>query len=340
MRSPFPSLPIIYIRLLCFLLVERGYEVTPWLLSADIDPALLRNPRGEITLQQAERMLGAVEMGTGRNDWGFQLGRTLKLTSHEAVGFLLINADTVGELAHLCARYYRMINPLYHMGVTERGGVAEICFVRAVTIPERSRRFYDELIAASVHAQLAPFLNQRQLRRYVITMNLPRGHKGFGELRDAHFRFGAPNIDGVAILIDVEAFAIKNPMADSGSRTIAEEICRQRCADIEQSRGRSDWVTRVLRTAEGSRPTQAELAKLLNMSPRTLERALAREGASFKGLYEQVGLERACEMLAERRLSISAIAERLGYSHIGAFSRAFKRRSGVAPSEYLGERRA
>lgn len=88
------------------------------------------------------------------------------------------------------------------------------------------------------------------------------------------------------------------------------------------------------------RPTQAELAKLLHMSARTLERALNRKGSSFKDIYEKVGFERASDMLDERRISISQISERLGYSNLGAFSRAFKRRSGMTPSEFIRRGRA
>lgn len=341
MRPPSPNVPFIYLRLLCFVLTEQGYDGGAWLARAGIDAKALLNPEAMVNLSQVERFLGEVELGTGRRDWGFHLGKTLKLTSHGTVGFLLVNGDTLGDVMHLCSRYYRMMNPLYVVQIEEHAGLITANFRSALSLPERCRRFYDETIAVSVYQQMMPFFRARRPRRFEIRLSMaePDHVAYYTELSGARFRFGDADIDGVSVSFDADCLAIPNPLADSGSRAIAEEICRRRCHELDESHGWADWVSKALHTAEGKRPTQAELADLLHMSPRTLERALAREGTSFKEIYERVGHERACAMLREGRLSVSAIAERLGYSSIGAFSRAFKRRDGATPSEYASSLR-
>jgi AraC-like DNA-binding protein len=263
----------------------------------------------------------------------------LKLTSHGAVGFAMINGETVGDVVRMCSRYYRLMNPLYSLTLVPHGRLVAIEFRRAMAVPERCRRFYEETIAVSIYQQLVPFLKERPPRHFEIRLGMPAPPHvaAYAELRGANVIFGDADNDGVTMYLDTECLDIRNPLADANSREIAEELCRRRCAELDQRHGWADWVAKALRTADGSRPTQSDLASLLHMSPRTLERALAREGASFKDIYERVGFERACEMLCERRHSISAIAERLGYSSIGAFSRAFKRRSGLTPSEYLAQ---
>ena len=74
------------------------------------------------------------------------------------------------------------------------------------------------------------------------------------------------------------------------------------------------------------------VAAKLGMSPRTLARRLAAEGLCFADIMVQVRSALADRYLADRSLSISQIAWLLGYAEIGAFTRAFRRWTGMAPT--------
>jgi AraC-like DNA-binding protein len=45
-------------------------------------------------------------------------------------------------------------------------------------------------------------------------------------------------------------------------------------------------------------------------------------------------IERACDLLAVANLTVREVAELVGFTNLGAFSSRFKKRVGVAPSEY------
>ncbi len=75
------------------------------------------------------------------------------------------------------------------------------------------------------------------------------------------------------------------------------------------------------------------MATALHVSPRTLKRQLAAEGVSFSALIEKERRERATILLASPALSIKMVAERLGYSNVANFSRAFERWTGKSPGE-------
>ena len=76
------------------------------------------------------------------------------------------------------------------------------------------------------------------------------------------------------------------------------------------------------------------VAEQLNTSRQTLYRKLKLEGVSFQGLLEEVRFTTAKEQLKEDKCSLSEIAFSLGFSDLSAFSRAFKRWSGVTPKEF------
>jgi AraC-like DNA-binding protein len=90
----------------------------------------------------------------------------------------------------------------------------------------------------------------------------------------------------------------------------------------------------MLREADGSLPTLNDLSRVLKLTPRTLNRRLARDGERFLDLVKRVRSERACALLRDGRLPVTQIAYQLGYRDSVNFSRAFRRELGMTPSEY------
>lgn len=74
-----------------------------------------------------------------------------------------------------------------------------------------------------------------------------------------------------------------------------------------------------------------QVAAYLNIHPRTLERRLVEEKASFEALKDQVRLATGCELLMLTDLPASEIAATLGYATPSAFARAFRRWTGKPP---------
>jgi AraC-like DNA-binding protein len=61
---------------------------------------------------------------------------------------------------------------------------------------------------------------------------------------------------------------------------------------------------------------------------------LKGQGTTFSDLLRDVRLELAQTLLKQSDLSMTEIAERLGYRELSAFSRAFKTQSGMAPNTF------
>ena len=87
-------------------------------------------------------------------------------------------------------------------------------------------------------------------------------------------------------------------------------------------------------------PTLKRVATTLAVSPRTLERRLKDHGIMFKVCVSEMRRKIAFEYLNDSERSLAEIAFLLFYSELSAFSRAFKRWTGVTPQRYrLGKRR-
>ena len=71
-------------------------------------------------------------------------------------------------------------------------------------------------------------------------------------------------------------------------------------------------------------PVIEEVARLLRLSPRTLQRLLNGEGISYSDLVDRCRCKAACEALEKTPRSIQDIAARLGYADPSSFARAFR----------------
>ena len=123
-------------------------------------------------------------------------------------------------------------------------------------------------------------------------------------------------------------------MADPDARSMAEARC-QTPLRIAAAAGKvSDWVAMMPREASGGVPTLGELARILNVSPRTLDRYLGAEGHRFRALANDARNAHAVRLLRDTDLSITRIAIALGHSNAANFTRAFRRANGSSPGRF------
>ena len=80
------------------------------------------------------------------------------------------------------------------------------------------------------------------------------------------------------------------------------------------------------------------IAESLGMSRRTLQRAIGREGLTYLGLLNDYRMGKAGEWLDRSEKPVTEIALDLGYTDASNFSRAFRRHTGLSPSDYRSSR--
>ena len=77
-----------------------------------------------------------------------------------------------------------------------------------------------------------------------------------------------------------------------------------------------------------------QVAQYLGMHRRALQRHLVAEGESFATIFNAVRVELAQEYLTNRNRKVVEVADLLGFSASGAFSRWFRDQFGKTPSDW------
>jgi len=108
--------------------------------------------------------------------------------------------------------------------------------------------------------------------------------------------------------------------------------------ELRQENDEENFIDRVRVAIQqqltGQRPTIENIADALHVSPRTLQRRLQDEGASFQGVLEQARHQLARHYLNNSVLELNEAAYLLGYNDANSFVRAFRTWEGVPPARW------
>lgn len=151
--------------------------------------------------------------------------------------------------------------------------------------------------------------------------------------------FGAPvafNAPRCAMRFAQRWLAVPVPTADRALHSLL-----QRHADAARDRPGTDAVWEVRRVVHGSIAEggghAAQVARLLGVHPRTLNRRLAAAGTTFQRVREEALHAMSLRLLGATSMPVSAAAAALGYADATAFIRAFRRWTGRTPAQWRRE---
>lgn len=135
-----------------------------------------------------------------------------------------------------------------------------------------------------------------------------------------HFAKGALDVAPAAIDPTLHAF-IRQHLEAAHARLASDDAL----ADVRKA---------IADNSERGRYDSASVAKSLAVSLRVLQRRVADENTTVKALIDEVRMQDAQELLADRRLGVEEVGFLLGYSDERAFRRAFKRVTRKTPAAW------
>ena len=325
-------LPARYYALLIHMIHGPGLTADQLLDPIGLNLSALDKPETMLSLNQVDALIERAAVMSGRDDLGMQLGRLIKPSNHEYLGYALMTSATLDEAFQLASRYWRLISPAFNLRYEKELRGIRIELEPSVEMSLTSLRFHIETIATAFHEELR-FLLSGQVPAY--DLHLPASlaiHVGIRRwLAPARVHFDAP---GHAMQLDLpmQVAMRRLALADKTALRIARQRCEEAMARMTIQGSLSSWVKSMLEQASDHQPRQHELARILHVSTRTMNRRLGAEGSSFRELGRLTRQARARQMLMQSKLSITRIALQLGYRDTANFTRAFRLEHGITPA--------
>jgi AraC-like DNA-binding protein len=244
------------------------------------------------------------------------------------------SAPTIREACGRIVRYIGLLNEIVTITLESRGG-GGVIEQRIAGEPRCVGRHANEFFAAFV---------LRGARELSGAPCVPvRAWFAHAEPDDASglvAQLGTSNLrwDAGSNGIELDAATLDTPLvsADPKLLSLLDQQAEQALGAVPEARLLALVRRRVRETIGETPPTLQGIAKQLHMSPRTLQRHLAAEGATFDSLLDELRRELALDYVRDRQRPLGEIAYLLGYSELSPFLRAFKRWTGKKPSELRG----
>jgi AraC-like DNA-binding protein len=296
--------------------------------AAGLEPQILDNPDNEISFIAMGRLLQACVEATRCEHFGLLVGQGLNLQSLGIAGRLMRTAANLdfalGDLALIQARdadgavcYLRRMEQFLFVGYA----------VYQPSVPAIDQ-IIDGAMALAVNAI-------RELVGQVI-VEVTFSHVQPVEIAAYRSFFGVPLVfdaEESTVVLPVEALSLavrgRNDKERYTLQNLIQNRLRPRHPDIVAQ------VARLLRSHVISGEVSLdEVAKILSLEPWSLHRRLKTHGTTFRRLLSETRYEVAGQLLRGTRMSVTQIGLALGYAETAAFTRAFRRWSGAAPSDW------
>jgi len=292
---------------------------------------LLKHP-DQISTDDLNSVLIGCEELTGDIHFGLHLVHHIDISMYGILGYLLLNAHTIGEFLYFAEHYY----PTFYQGARIRVVTQEktTCFeYRRLGNPSVSPRHDNEwTIGFFVH-----FLRSR-LGTDWVPLKATFDYPAPADTNELESFFGKNLLfDYPYCSFEIETFLldVRITESDPGLLKIIKEHADNLLENFsDQQRFESHVRLLILQQVNEGLPNAKDIASQMNMSLSTFKRRLAARNLTFILLRDDVIKILAQKILADTDLSVTIVAQRMGYSETSAFDRAFRRQSGMTPRQY------
>jgi AraC-like DNA-binding protein len=300
------------------------------LAGSGITAEMLEDPRGLVPVPQLMGVLERARALTGEPAIGLFIGLHTRATLYGSLGFAVISASTVREAIDVTIRFGPIVTTALSVRLRVDRGLASLVLDEHADFGSAR----DIVLLTSLVAlwQVSVSLTNRELTTSTAEFALPEppysARLGAIGLR---MRFGRPVH---RLVFDAQSLDLPYTMPDPTAFKLAQEHCQRELDAMGLEGGLVARVRGLIPHPDGGTRSLEDVAAALRRSPRTLKRQLGAQGASFSSLRDAELRERAMLLLRAPELSLAQIADRLGYSNVTNFERAFVRWTASTPAAH------
>lgn len=316
-------------------LEEFGVRVPQVLQRAGLSPAYLDQSRILFNTEELFAVWRAIEEVSANPAIGVFLGTETKTERFSPTGLAALSSENFGVAVTQVARYKQLTCP--EEIVQNRDAEEWTIQFRWLNAEEPEPAVLMEccfawILSVARHGTGVRFSPLR------VELIEPRTHV---KVLEQHF--GCPVICGASS----NALVFRLTDADRPFVTRNAELLAMLAPQFEEelkrARGDENFVERVRLAVQqkltGRRPTIEDIAGVLHLSSRTLQRRLQDAGSSFQRVVEEARRQLARHYLNNSVLELNEAAYLLGYEDSSSFVRAFRTWEGVPPARWREQQR-
>jgi AraC-like DNA-binding protein len=306
---------------------ELGADPASTLASVGLAERALERPDNVIPYAALTRLLGEAAARTRCEHFGLLAGRMWSLADLGVVGDLTRYSRTVSEALDTLAVHQHLNSGGGLAFTMVRSGAVDLGYAIFHPGVGRADQMYDAVLAASFNFMrelCGPgWLPSAVLLSHARPADTEPYRRLFKVQPTFNYEFSALRFSARWLRRPVDSF-------DAQRREIAFERIQQASDDL--------LVEQVFRTLRMlllyGKSSGDEVASMLSMHRRTLNRRLKAHGTTFQHVLDQVRFDVARQLLADSDIALDDVAATLGYASVSPFMRTFRRWAGTTPARW------
>jgi AraC-like DNA-binding protein len=316
-------------------LVELGADPDGLLAELGLDPRHFHGGK-RVPYADLGRLITLGAERTNCPHLGLLVGQRATLGSLEYLGLLMRHSNSVGDALQALVAHVGLQNWGAVVGLGTGSGVTVLSYAPygpeaecAAIQSERALATMTNVLRALCGSDWAPV-------EVLLPRSKPRNALPYDRFFQAPVRFDQ---EVAALVFSAEVLDQPIAGADLNVGRLAEGRIRR--LEAKQPANLTDELRRYIRAEMTRQRCRAErVARMRLLNRRTLSRQLRAEGTTFKQLANEAQFQVAKQLLADTSMSLTEISTVLNFSEPAAFTHAFQRWSGMAPSAWRRENRS
>jgi len=318
--------------------ISPGWRL--WLGDMNLDPAellshaglpgdLFNRPDSKLNTKQYFSLWRSADIVAGDRDVPLLFAEHMSVEGFDPALFACICSENLAQAVHRISEFKPLICPL-RLLIDE----TEKYFELEIRCEDKSEELPPSLALTELvfFTQLARIATRTRVQPIGVTC--PFEVKSKQKYKE-YFGCAPVKRNSLSIRFSIKDTQLQFLTANAGIWNFFEEGLRQQLKDLDSEASTSDRVRAVLIKQLPTGDIAIDnIANLLAMSKRNLQRKLSAESSSYQTVLQQVRRDLAEYYLQNTAMQLGEISFMLGFGDQGSFTRAFGEWTGASPGQF------
>ena len=311
-------------------LEKHGHDAISIYREAKLNYEQVTNPGARFRMENINRLWRNVTEIVHDPCFGLELAQFWHPSNFGALGYAMLASPTLRTSLERLVRYHRVVSDYDFIRIDESKEGLDVTLLHNNEI---------DYIPARVDATLAMimFICRRNYMGDLspVSVNFIHSKPDCAARYFAYFQ--SPvffNANSNRIIYPLDAVDKKLPSDNPQLAELHDQLIIEYLTQLDEEDLIQKIKAEIIAQLPSGNVTQETVARKVFMSTRNMQRQLQKEGTTFNTIQNEARLDLARQYLTDKHVDMTEIAFLLGFSEISAFSRAFKRWTGVSPSQF------
>ena len=318
------------LRVLWNILESYRIEPEPLFWEAGLDPEVMEQFEGRYKLDNVDNLWRLASKAIDDPCFGLKASALWHPSNFGALAYAQLASSTLRAALERLKRYHRVVwdEELIKLDETEEGlRLTLLISHEKRDIPARN----DAALALILSICRMNYLEDLTPVSVTFTHPMPSCSARFFEYFRCPVLFDAP---ANSLTLSIEVVDKHLPGSHPQLAELHDQIMNEYLARLDQGHITQRVKAIIVDQLPSGNVTDEGVSRVMGMSARKLQRQLESAGTTFTTLLNEIRQDLAKKYLRDQQTCMTEIAFLLGFSESSAFSRAFKRWTGVTPSEF------